>query len=299
MGIISKALGVEKAEIVEGPALKKGMTNRSVLFLCRGKKYIMRIPGEGSSYLVNRRQEAAVYKAISGKGICDDIIYIDPDNGYKITEFLEGARVCDPLDRNDVIKCMQKLRRFHDMKLTVDHEFDVFAQIDFYESLWPGNCSVYKDYPEVKEKVFSFQRYIETYTDKKMLAHIDATPDNFLFFTERKEKEKICLIDWEYAGMQDPHIDIAMFAIYSFYNARQIDELIRLYWPEGCPSEIRIKIYCYIAVCGLLWSNWCEYKSALGADLGKYSLWQYRYAREYSYTVKRMLREEAEKWGIK
>ena len=43
----------------------------------------------------------------------------------------------------------------------------------------------------------------------------------------------------------------------------------------------KIKIYCYIAAGGLLWSNWCEYKKILGIEFGEYSLKQYRYAKEY------------------
>ncbi|MFR7977894.1 MAG: phosphotransferase [[Ruminococcus] torques] len=51
---------------------------------------------------------------------------------------------------------------------------------------------------------------------KEVLTHIDAVPDNFLFIEEASGSTSIRLIDWEYAGMQDPHIDIAMFCIYSF-----------------------------------------------------------------------------------
>lgn len=82
-----------------------------------------------------------------------------------------------------------------------------------------------------------------------------AVPDNFLFI-EKNGEEEIRLIDWEYAGMQDPHVDIAMFAVYAMYDREQVDALIDAYFPEGCKNEIRIKIYCYIAACGLLWSNW-------------------------------------------
>lgn len=57
--------------------LKKGMTNRPFLFTYKAKKYIMRIPGEGTDQLNNRRQEAAVYQTIDGKHICDDIVYIN------------------------------------------------------------------------------------------------------------------------------------------------------------------------------------------------------------------------------
>ena len=47
------------------------------------------------------------------------------------------------------------------------------------------------------------------------------------------------------------------------------------------PLENRIKIYCYISVCGLLWSNWCEYKRTLGVEFGEYAIKQYWYAKHY------------------
>lgn len=34
-------------------------------------------------------------------------------------------------------------------------------------------------------------------------------------------------------------------------------------------------------MCGLLWSNWCEYKYTLGVEFGEYSLAQYRFAKDY------------------
>ncbi|WP_040213525.1 NTP transferase domain-containing protein [Clostridium polynesiense] len=288
--IICDALDAREEEITDITVLKKGMTNRSFLFSCKNKKYIMRIPGEGTDKLINRRQEASVYGVIDGKQICDDIAYINPKSGYKITEFLENARVCNPDNRDDVGKCMCRLREFHELGLKVDHEFDIFGQMEFYETLLEGTPSIYKDYTKTKEKVYSLKEYINTHVGEKVLTHVDAVPDNFLFI-EKYGKEEIRLIDWEYAGMQDPHVDVAMFCIYSLYNKEQVDSLIDAYFVEGCPHEIRIKIYCYIAVCGLLWSNWCEYKRNLGVEFGEYSLRQYRYAKDYYKIVK----EELEK----
>ncbi len=278
---ISEALHVETDKITEITALKKGMTNRSFLFTCDGQKYIMRIPGEGTDQMINRAEEADVYRAIQDKGLCDDIVYINPNNGYKITKYLNDARVCDPLERDDIQKCMAVLKRFHNMDLQVGHEFNIFRQIDFYESLWNGEPSVYRDYQKTKERVLSLQSYIDKHIEKKVLTHIDAVPDNFLFTTDASGKEEIRLIDWEYAGMQDPHVDIAMFCIYALYDKKQVDELIDIYFAGNCPTEVRIKIYCYIAACGLLWSNWCEYKQHLGVEFGEYSLKQYRYAKDY------------------
>ena len=131
--------------------------------------------------------------------------------------------------------------------------------------------------------------YIDAHIAEKVLTHIDAVPDNFLFVDDR-----IYLIDWEYSGMQDPHVDIAMFAIYALYEKEQIDQLIDAYFTEGCPEIIRTKIYCYIAVCGLLWSNWCEYKRNLGVEFGEYSLRQYRYAKDYYRIVQEELKKQGE-----
>lgn len=278
---IADVLDVSMSEITDLSALKKGMTNRSFLFSCRGSGYIMRIPGEGTERLINRSEEAAVYRELQGRNICEDVILINPDNGYKITRFIDGARTCDPANPEETAACMKKLRRFHELALKVGHEFDLFGHIDFYEALWGGYPSAYEDYPQTKENVLRLRPFIGQWAKEKVLTHIDAVPDNFLLFKNEEGEEEIRLIDWEYAAMQDPHVDIAMFCIYSMYDREQIDGLMGQYFTEGCPDGIRIKIYCYIAVCGLLWSNWCEYKRNLGVEFGEYSLRQYRYAKDY------------------
>ena len=278
--VAAEALQVAREELHDLAVLKKGMTNRSFTFACRGERYIMRIPGEGTDQLINRAQEAEVYHTIAGKNLCDDPIYLDPSTGYKLTKFLDNVRVCDPNNIADLQRCMKKLKEFHNMRLKVDHEFDIFGQIEFYEKLWGEEPSVYRDYKQTKENVFTLRSYIDDHACEKVLTHIDAVPDNFLFY-EQDGKELLQLTDWEYAGMQDPHVDIAMFCIYALYDREQVDQLIDIYFENTCSHEIRLKIYCYISVCGLLWSNWCEYKRSLGVEFGEYSLRQYRYAKEY------------------
>lgn len=286
ISIIQDCFNVEVDEIKNITVLKKGMTNRSFLFECQNQKYIMRIPGEGTDHLINRKEEADVYQALENRQICDDVLYMNPDNGYKITAYLEDATNCDAENWNEVEACMTKLREFHELNLTVDHRFDIFGQINFYESLWNGEKSYFKDYETTKAAIFELKKWIDTLEKNETLVHIDAVPDNFLF-----TKDGIRIIDWEYAGMQDPHVDIAMFCIYSLYSRNQVDHLIDLYFKGDVSPIIRTKIYAYIASAGLLWSNWCEYKRSLGIDFGEYSLCQYRYAKEYSKLVLSTLEE--------
>ena len=113
ISVAAKVLGVDKSEIKNITVLKKGMTNRSFLFSCKNEKYIMRIPGEGTSQLIDRDMEADVYSAIAGRGVCDDNVYLNPENGYKITRFINNSRNCDPTDQKDLDMCMKKLRDFH------------------------------------------------------------------------------------------------------------------------------------------------------------------------------------------
>lgn len=275
--------------------LKKGMTNRSFRFSYQEKQYIMRIPGEGTDFLIDRRQEYDVYSAIKDEKICDDIYYLNPDNGYKITQYLEGVRTCDPYDEDDVKRCMHFLREFHQKNIQVSHTFDLYEKIEYYEQLWKGEPSCYRDYLKTKEQVLQLKQYVDAMEKKNTLTHIDAVPDNFLM-----KDNVIYLIDWEYAGMQDPHLDIAMFAAYAMYQREHVDKLIDAYFDGICPRKVRIKIYCYLAAVGLLWSNWCEYKSKLGVEFGEYSLRQYRFAKDYYRIVQeelsKMENKETEGW---
>lgn len=285
--LICEIFECTETEVTEIKSLKKGMTNRSFRFRCRDKRYIMRIPGEGTDKMINRKNEYAVYECLSGKNITDPIVYISPENGYKITEYIEDVNVCDSEKLEDVKCCMAYLRNFHELNLQVAHTFNLFEQMEYYESLWGNETSAYRDYLDTKEKIYELKRYIDVQPKQISLTHIDAVCDNFLI-----KDDRIYLIDWEYAGMQDVHVDIAMFVIYAMYDRKQIDELIDIYFEGKVEPKVRIKIYCYIAICGLLWSNWCEYKRICGVEFGQYSLKQYRYAKEFYKIVKEELGED-------
>ncbi|MFR5582702.1 MAG: choline/ethanolamine kinase family protein [[Clostridium] scindens] len=192
------------------------MTNRSFEFKCKDNRYIMRIPGEGTGKMINRRNEYEVYKQLEGKNITDPVIYISPENGYKITKYIDGAKTCSCEEKNDVKRCMEYLRGFHDLKLQVKHSFNLFDQIEYYEKLRGSEPSIYRDYTSTKQQDLRTQEICRRPQPKPQIAlstHIDAVCDNFLM-----TDEKIYLIDWEYAGMQDVHVDIAMFAIYAMFD---------------------------------------------------------------------------------
>ena len=243
------------SEVEELQTMKTGMTNRSYAFFVKGNRYIIRIPGEGTDRLINRAQEYAVYRAIAPLKISETVHYFDPVTGIKIASYLTDAHVCNSGNWDEVAKCVAALREFHSSRLYVAHSFDLWERLDFYERLWDGSPSVYRDYNKTKRAVLSLKQFIE------------------------------------YAGMQDPHLDVAMFIIYAMYDREEAEKLIDLYFIDGCDKLTRMKVHCYIAVSGLVWSNWCEFKHHCGVEFGAYTQRQYDYAREYSEIFFREYRE--------
>ena len=72
MKIIKKVFNATDGDIKNIRLQKKGMTNDSFLFDYNNEKYIMRIPGPGTSNLINRKEEADVYNVI--KQINEEVI---------------------------------------------------------------------------------------------------------------------------------------------------------------------------------------------------------------------------------
>lgn len=280
LDFLSGALGARQEDIHDVASTKAGMTNRSFCFTWHGARYILRVPGEGTDKLINRRQEAASYAALGGDTISDQVLALDPETGYKLTRFWSDTHNCDPNNWAEVTACMTLLRQFHQKRYQVAHTFNLYSEIDRYETLRGGD-SEYPDYEAVKSRCLRLRDFLRRQEITVTLSHIDAVPDNFLF-VHRPDGMELHLIDWEYAGMHDPHVDIAMFAVYADYDREKLDRLMDLYFEGPCDPAIRIKIYCYTALSGLLWSNWCEYKKALGVDFGDYARAQYRFASEYS-----------------
>lgn len=287
--IIKKIFSCKTEDILELKPTKKGMTNDSFLFKIDTKRYILRLPGNGTNKLINRQQEFISYQLVNSHDISDNIVYMEPSTGIKVTEYIESARNCRPYKKYDVTLCMNKLKQMHELNLQVEHKFDLLQKINYYEKL-RNTKSKYKEYNEVKQSILTLIEFVDSLDKQYCLSHIDAIHDNFLL----DEYDNVTIIDWEYSGMQDPHVDIAMFAVYAGYDHEQLNELIDIYFKNDITEELIIKIYAYVAIVGFMWSNWCEYKEQFGFDFEEYSQSQWNYAITYIPKVLKYLSKRVE-----
>lgn len=273
--VIRSVFNTKDANIELMP-LKQGMTNDSFIFSINNERYIIRVPGVNTEKIINRHQEYDVYQAIKNEKFVEPVVYIDREKGYKISKFIENSHTVNPKDWNEISACLKRLRDFHSQSHRVEHYFDVFEHINYYESLMP-NTSIYEDYGNTKKNIESLEPIIENLVKEWTLCHIDAVCDNFLV----TENQDVYLIDFEYAAMQDPDLDLAMFIVYSLFDRQEIDRIINIYFENQVTPLKRYKIYSYIAMVGLLWSNWCEAKQDKALLNSSYAKQQYNYAKTF------------------
>lgn len=277
LNLIAKVFAVSEAQITRIQCLKTGMTNKSFLFEVKNQQYICRVPGPGTQMLINRQQEKAVYDIIAPLNITESLIYLDGETGYKISRYYPDARTANGKDREEMRACMAVLKQLHDAKLAVSHTFNLAERIDFYEKLCRETGGIlFEDYQTTKEWAGYLQAAAAPAGRPVCLSHIDPNPDNFLILGSGEVK----LIDWEYAAMADPLLDIAMCAIYCYYDFDEAIALLSLYQGrEADPDERKILI-ALMGLSGLLWSLWAVYKSHLGEEFGEYTIIMYRYAKK-------------------
>ena len=279
--ILSNSMGMSQDTSVDIVPVKKGLTNDSFICTIKGdEKYVIRIPNADTSALVNREEEAAVYSAIQGLDISDEILYLDPASGIKITKFVNHAHSLDVYNQDELSLGLDKLKELHHSGLEVQHTFDLRKTIDKYEAL-RGNPSLFQNYEFTRSNILELLACINTMKRAYCLCHIDANCDNFLI----TDTKKVRLIDFEYAGMQDPNLDIAMICLYSQLNRNMIDRIIDTYHGHRVDDTTRYLIYAYIAIGGFIWSIWCEVKEGPHVLENQYAYSQYEYAMEYFHIV--------------
>ncbi|MCL2807327.1 MAG: phosphotransferase [Coriobacteriia bacterium] len=284
LSIIAQVFDVSQADIINIKPMKEGgMTNRSFLFEVNKKKYVFRQPGLGTERLISRSQEKSNYELMKPYDITDEIIYFDGDSGIKITRYY-NARVGNPRNNNDLEVMMDNLRRIHAANIQAEHRFDIEERINYYESLANERDSIlFEDYDKVRTWADELLAFRKALAIPECLCHIDYIYANVLFLRDGSTR----VIDWEYSGMADPIIDVAMFSIYSYYSKRQIDKLIRIYLEREPTRLEEARLYLYVALAGFLWCIWTEYKQGLGDDFGDYALEMYRYMKDYYHLLKK------------
>lgn len=277
---LEEALHVDSQMIENVRVIKYGIRNQTLGFQIGMEKFAMRVARLDRNQIVKHRMEDEIYQVLKNYEITDQLCMYSKSNGNKITIFLEDAHGCDVKNWEEVALCMQILKFVHQLDVSVDCQFHLLERLELYEGLW-GDESYFSDYQDTKNKILEMNEFASAQEKAWGLTHFEPSGDNFLIFQNEQGQTDIRLIDWELAGMQDTHIDIAMFAINAAYSREELDRFIDLYFDGGCQWEIRLKIYCYMGICALFYSNYYEYFDRCGVEMNETTLGYYKLAKKY------------------
>ena len=280
IGNITKVLKCEPNDIVDIQVIQAGLTNVSFSFDVHDTKYVYRHPGTSAGNMVDRKTELLAQKVAKDIGIDSSIIYMDAA-GWKISYFIEDTVAIDfQKDKDDLKRSMAYLRKLH--KTSKSQEGKVFD--DFAEGMKLmkiASCvkgDLIREFHDLIVKVQKLDSIVKEENNEKVLCHNDVYEPNFL----KKRSGELYLIDWEYAGWNDPANDIASILCRTECNEDMIREYFELYYERTLTVQEYCHALAYVVLCGFYWFCWGLYKGSVGDDDGFFFLPAYRTCVKYA-----------------
>lgn len=266
---------ISKAEIVK----IGGMSNKNFKVTIDGKSYVLRVPGNGSEGMVERANEE--FNAIEAckLGINPSIRYFNPTNGIKLADFIENAETLNAatIQRHDNMRKIAEIyRKVHNSHIRLKNEFNLFKEIEKYDSLiHDAGAVMYEGWENVRPQVMALEGYLNYLGVDLKPCHNDAFYENFI----KAVDGTVYLIDWEYSGMNDPMADFAALFIEADFEKENEDYILNKYFDGNIPSDVHEKILCYQILWDYLWAQWTVIKEAKGDDFGTYGIDRFNRAK--------------------
>lgn len=276
MDNIVSVLQCSKSDIKEIYPIKSGMTNISFYFSCLGKKYVYRHPGEGTEKYINRANEAFAMTQASRLGLDNTFIYMDAEDGWKISHYIEDVRMLDYHNNDDVKKAMQLVRRLHEAKIKSECAGDIWLAANAFIKKIPHVVKI-KGFQDLHDFIKGIYDYVRLDNAEKVLCHYDCYDPNFLL----DRQGKMYLIDWEYACVDDPAIDLGTFICCADYSYSEALKVIEVYLARKPEAEELRHFVAYIAIASYYWYLWALYQEANDNHVGDYLYIWYKYSWEY------------------
>lgn len=208
--ILNEVIGETQIESVRRMG---GMTNRTYCVNVAGEKaYVVRLPGEGTEEMISRIDEKKSMMLACDLGIDTKLYYFDAKTGIKVMDYIQNSKTMNSIEmqkEENLERAAKVLSKLHSCGKDTGVLFDVVEMAEVYEKVIKENgISLYDDYEEVKKTINLLkEKYIPTVT--KVPCHNDPLCENWVL----QRNETMFLVDWEYAGMNDPMWDVADISI--------------------------------------------------------------------------------------
>lgn len=275
---ITKVFSCDESDIKNFKVMNNGLTNTSFVFEISGKKYVYRHPGDGTDAIISRPHEKKALEIAKEIGIDPTFIYMDENDGWKISSYIGNTRYPDYKSFEDSKRILKVLRSLHKRNYSVDWIFTPFEESKKYENLVlkKGKIEI-ADFNELKNNVEKCYKRTQGDGVKMCFCHSDTYAPNWML-----TDDKTILIDWEYAGNADPGCDIGCYIMDAMYSVEESKAFIKEYLGPDYTDALMFHYLAYVAIVSYCWFVWALYRESSGAVVGEAVHKWYTMAKRYS-----------------
>ena len=233
-----------------------GLQNVNYLLLCDADKYVLRIPGEGTSEYINRRHERVAAHAAAAAGVNAEVVFFDDVDGLMVTRFVDNAvTMTGELFRANpdaISRAGRVIRQLHDRSAPFATDFVLFPMIDEYKALLASKRATLPDgYDDVHRSATVLRDALMASPARLAPSHCDPLCENFL-----NTGERIYLIDYEFGGNNDPMWDLGDLSVEGGFSDADDAILLNAYFDGDPPVQQASRMVAYKALCDVLWTLW-------------------------------------------
>ena len=234
--------------------LEGGMSNYTYVVECEGKQYTYRVPGKYAERFVDRNEEWDNIQKVDKLGVNNITEYVELRTGEKLALYVEGTIMSntDIVSYNEMSAAA--LKELHNSDIQFN-EYDAFGRLDKYEKYCIDLGFTHpQEYLDLRNRLNEMR---DTYKDiKHVPCHCDYQPTNLVI-----NGDKLYILDWEFAGMNDPYYDIACYGNAGFDKALS---LLEAYLGHKPTSEELKRLHFHRAFQCLQWYNVAMFKEMIG-----------------------------------
>jgi thiamine kinase-like enzyme len=228
-----------------------GLTNK----VYRIGSHVLRLPGAGTAEYINRSHEAASAKIAAEAGVSPVVEFNDPETGVMVTALID-AQTMDAtafkMRFGAPARAGVAFQELHNSGGVFPFRFELFSMIDDYLKILSGKPV---DLPDGYHEVVAEADVIRQALGKNPVAlvpcHCDPLCENFL-----DDGLRMWIVDWEYAGMNDPMWDLGDLSVEGNFDAAQDVEMLSAYFGGEPRAADYGRMVIYKAMCDLLWTLW-------------------------------------------
>ncbi|MEX1206591.1 MAG: choline/ethanolamine kinase family protein [Dongiaceae bacterium] len=238
-----------------------GLTNQNYKLTVGESRYVLRIAGEGTGEYIDRKAEAVNARVAAGAGVNAEVLYFDAKDGVQVARFIDGAATMNAerfKDLGAVARAAAAFRRIHDCGQPFASDFELFRMMDEYLDLLKRKDAWVPDgYRAVQKEAEAVRAALAVHPAPLGPCHCDPLAENFLDGGER-----MWIVDWEYAGNNDPMWDLGDVSVEAGFGPAQDAALMEAYFGGRPPTDRVGRMVMYKAMCDLLWTLWGAIQAA-------------------------------------